>query len=818
MPTCALALLVLLGSSSACSDGQIPCPDEAETVTVASCSNGMIPCPSESPSVGICVPSIKPYCARDIWRNPFASYSARAADLVPRLTLAERVNLLQTSPINASEVPRLGLARSTVAECLHGYAGGAPSTVFPQSTTLAASFNGPLVTAVAAVIGKEARAWRNAWVAAGNASVPPPSLTCFAPQINIQRDPRWGRGQETFGEDPFLTAQMVSSYVLGLQGGGGGGMGYMLAAATTKHFLAYAGASTRGQHSPTEVYLSWRDQMDTFEPAWRAAVTAGSAGVMCAYSSLCHDDTNTTCALPPPTGFGVSHGIPMCADADLLNGWLRGGAGGVAPPWDGLVVGDCGAVQFIETDHQWAPSQEGAAAAALNAGVDFDCSISSGHGFAALVNASEAGLVNTSSIDRALSRYLIQQFKLGLYDDEELVPWAALTMDGVNSVANRGLAARAAREGIVLLSNKRAVLPLVATLLTGAGSLLVTGPNAMLVASGNYATQTDVYVTPFLGLAAALPVGVAVLEAGCASVTSNNTSGFAAAVAAARNARVVVAAMGLDTSVEFEDSTRDDLALPGAQEGLIAALAAALAMTDTPLVLVLFGGSAVAPSPAALHSASAVVWAGYGGEEAGTALADVLLGRYNPGGRLPFTTYADVADLPPYANMSMTGAPYGRTYRYFDGPETTFRFGDGISYTKFYVALASVSTTTLAPCASLVVDAFVSNTGKYDGDTVAMVFVRLVNTTLRAPLHALAGFSRVAAAAGSTMQVVRFVLPPDSFTVIDGEARRRILEPASALIFVGTNQPREVDWEGGSVTKVTLGGPITDIQTCKKKK
>lgn len=318
---------------------------------------------------------------------------------------------------------------------------------------------------------------------------------------------------------------MASAYVHGLQGRGSQ---YLLAAATTKHFIAYQGASTRGLYSPTEIYLSWRDQIDTYEPGWRAAVAAGTAGVMCAYSSLCHDDTNTTCALPPPAGYGISHGIPMCADGGMINGWLRGGADAGGSGWDGLVVGDCGAVQFIETDHRWVSSQPAAAAAAILAGTDFDCSISIGNGFARLLNATSSGLVPEAAIDRAVGRLLSIQMRLGYYDPAEMVPFTSISMDVVNSAAHRGLAARAAREGIVLLRNRKAVLPLSGARLTGTGGVLVTGPNAQLVASGNYNTQTDINVTAWDGIRSYAPA--AVLEPGCASVISNDTAGFAAAL------------------------------------------------------------------------------------------------------------------------------------------------------------------------------------------------------------------------------------------------------------------------------------------------
>lgn len=236
--------------------------------------------------------------------------------------------------------------------------------------------------------------------------------------------------------------------------------------------------------------------MDTYEVAWRSVIDAGAAAVMCAYSSLCHDDKNETCALPPPAGYGISHGIPMCADAEMLNGWMRNasvraGPGGISTPWDGMVTGDCGAIQFIETDHLWAADQTHAAADAILAGADFDCSISIGKGFAALLNATAMGLVAVSDIDRALGRLISILMRQGLFDPPSMVPYTTLGMDRVNSAEHRGLAATAAREGIVLLANSRQLLPLSVDMYTPPGAVLVTGPNAQLYATGNYNTQND---------------------------------------------------------------------------------------------------------------------------------------------------------------------------------------------------------------------------------------------------------------------------------------------------------------------------------------
>jgi beta-glucosidase len=327
------------------------------------------------------------------------------SDLLPRLSLQEKVNLMQTMPINSSAVPSLRVLATSAGECLHGCCSRTPSTLFPHSISLAATFSPAMIRRVAAAIGVEGRAWRNNYTSVGNTTLPPPPLTCFAPQINIVRDSRWGRGQKTFGEEPFLTASLASAYVSGLQFGESGTPNdrYMLAAATTKHFIGYQGASSRGTFSPTEVFLSWRDQIDTYEVSWRAVLRAGSAAIMCAYSSLCHDETNRSCSLPPPAEYGRSHGIPMCADAEMLNGFLRNETRS-GTSWDGVVTGDCGAFQFVETDHLYADDQEHAAADVLLAGGDFDCSISVGRGFAALVNATALGLV-TEDRRRALAHF-----------------------------------------------------------------------------------------------------------------------------------------------------------------------------------------------------------------------------------------------------------------------------------------------------------------------------------------------------------------------------------------------------------------------------
>jgi beta-glucosidase len=287
-------------------------------------------------------------------------------------------------------------------------------------------------------------------------------------------------------------------------------------------------------------------------------------------------------------------------------------------------------------------------------------------------------------------------------------------------------------------------------------------------------------------------------------------------VDAARYSSVVIAAMGLDGSQEYEDSTRATLSLPGAQDALLSALAA----TGVPVVLVIFGGSAVVPLPSTLASMSAVVWAGYGGEEAGTALADVLLGVYNPGGRLPFTFFQSADDLPPYLNMSMTGLPFGRTYRYFTGPAPVFRFGEGYSYATFTLSGLVANRTSLSPCDGLRLSVDASaGAGGPDGDTVVQVYARLRGLALTTPRMALVAHQRISLAAGAPAMAVSFDIAPGAFAVVkeDGNATTWWQYPSTVDLLVGEVSPAdEAAWSGPLSVTLTLGGPAggTKLSTC----
>ena len=799
--------------------------------------------------------------ALEPWRNVSLPTRARVADLLGRLSFAEKCAQLETSHDPAGQpgyLARFGLAEYTTAECLHGYdaAAYANTTVFPQAVTLAASFNATLLRAVGDAIAVEARALRNHFDATAqlpNRTLRAPGLTCFSPQINIARDPRWGRAQETYGEDPVLTGTLAAAYIAGMQGDH---PTYAKAAATPKHFSAYGGATSRGHRSPTEVRVSWRDWQETFLPAFRAAIdppspARGAMSAMCSYNTLCLTDSayNATCAAP-------SHGTPACADPSLL-----GGAGVLRGEWGftGYVVGDAGAIKFVQTDHEFAASQPEAAAAALGAGADLalgggvDGATGRPESFGALAEAAARGLVSNASIDTAVSRVLAARFRLGFMDPPGLNPYEAIPFGAANSAPHRSLARDAARQGMVLLQNRNGALPL------GGGSrrrhppltasppsplsassaslrLAVVGPNADAVQYGNYAGSNDAPVTALAGLRArahATGRPSSLLYARGCAVTGDDRSGFANASAAAAAADVTVAVLGIDQSQEHETGTRAAIELPGVQEELLALLRAATSARGAPLVLVLVGGSAMAV-PAAAALADAVLWMGYGGEEAGTALADVLYGDANPAGRSPFTWPAATAQLPPFGDYDMRGGPAGRTYRYLETSVAPplWRFGDGLSYSRFATSNLTLARKGAEPvvvggggggvCATVRASVTVTNVGDRDGEEVTMVWVSLAGTRSAAPRVAMRGFRRTFLRAG-TSAAVSFALAPADFAVVDaadgsgGEGRGWKVQPCEVTVSVGGRQPSAQAPPGDDVqvAQLTLAGQEKPLAECR---
>ncbi|HEU5056213.1 MAG TPA: glycoside hydrolase family 3 N-terminal domain-containing protein [Kofleriaceae bacterium] len=568
------------------------------------------------------------------------SHVERARALVARMTLAEKVSQL----VNASPaIDRLGVpAHDWWNECLHGVARAGIATVFPQAIGLAASFDPALVGRIATAISDEARA-KHHEAARRGVRGQYSGLTFWSPNLNLYRDPRWGRGQETYGEDPDLTARLGVAFVRGLQGDD---PTWLKLVATPKHFAVHSGPEAL-RHS-FDAHATRPDLASSYLPQFEAAVReGGAASIMTAYNRL--------------------NGEPCSSNRWLIEDVLRRTWG-----FDGVVVSDCGAIDDIAGGHRVVATRMEAAARALRAGCDLEC----GGCYKQLGDALAAGLVGEADIDGAAVRVLTTRVRLGTFEPPGRVPYADIPPSVVACAEHVALAREAARRSMVLLANN-GVLPLRRDRRV---RVAVIGPGAdsMDVLCGNYHGTPSRELTLLGALREEPNLEVAHVR-GC-DLTGPDRSDVAAAAAAARSAEVAILVLGLSPRIEGEEGDaelapgagsgdRDSLELPGVQAELLAAVAA----TGTPVVLILTGGGCLS-FDAGLVRAAVMAW--YPGQEGGPALADLLLGRAAFTGRLPITFYHSVADLPPFEDYSMER----RTHRFFRG-RTLFAFGHGLTYT-----------------------------------------------------------------------------------------------------------------------------------------
>lgn len=672
-------------------------------------------------------PPLVPAQAREIFGAPDDNAAHRARALVARLTLDEKVAQLQN---DAPEIVRLGIpAYNWWSESLHGVARNGVATVFPQAIGLAATFDEELLRRVGAAIADEARAKFDAdggpYARHGRYQ----GLTFFAPNLNIFRDPRWGRGQETYGEDPFLTARLGVAYVRGLQGDQGRPL---KVAAVAKHFAVHSGPE-RARHR-FNARVDAHDLADTYLPQFEAVVREGKvAGVMAAYNRV--------------------NGSACVANTELLGTVLRRQWG-----FDGFVVGDCGAVQDLVSGHGVARDEVHAAALALRAGTDLDC----GRGYRYLTRAVTAGLVTEKEVDAAAARLFTVRFRLGLLD--------GLPAKVTTSVSDHSALAReAAQKSLVLLEND-GILPIA----PGVRRIAVVGPVAddVNVLLGNYHGEPRAPITLLAGIrTAAARRGITVDHAPGVALTGRSLDRLPQAVAMARAADLVIATLGMSPVLEGEaddpdgvnaEGDRSDLGLPGAQGALLSALL----RTGKPTVVVLTGGSAIALPAGGDARPRAVLMAWYPGEQGGGAVADALFGDVAPSGRLPVTFYRSVAQLPPFDDYAMAG----RTYRYFEG-QPLYPFGHGVRYVPVsYGPLAVVTATNGAT-----VESVVENRGDRSVDEVVQVYAAARPRQPGDPRRALIAFRRVTLPPHQ-QQAIRFDLPRAAFSRVDGAGRR---QPAS---------------------------------------
>lgn len=716
------------------------------------------------------------------YMNPSLPAGRRAEDLVSRMTLEEKVAQMMNK---APAIERLGVPEyEWWNEGLHGVARAGVATVFPQAIGLAATWDTSLMREVADVISTEARAKHQEFVRRGERKRYQ-GLTFWSPNINIFRDPRWGRGQETYGEDPFLTARLGVAFVRGLQGDD---PKYWKVVATPKHYAVHSGPEPERHAFDARAFE--RDVRETYLPAFRATVTeAKAASVMCAYNR--------------------TNGEPCCASRGLLTDILRG-------EWkfDGFVVSDCGAITDIWKGHGFAKSEAEAAAVAVKAGADLAC----GSEYRSLVKAVKDGLITEPELDASLKRLFEARFRLGMFDPPEMVPYARIPFSENDSPAHRALSLRAARESIVLLKNERNTLPLAKDLKTVA----VIGPNADApdVLLGNYNGTPSKSVTPLEGVRNKVSNSTTVLHApgllptGAKPDANAERAMHADALAKAKRADVVIMVMGITPSVEgeemdvktdgFRGGDRTDISLPKAQEDLIREVHA----LGKPVVLVLTGGSALAVNWADAN-VPAIVEAWYPGEEGGTALADVLFGDYSPSGRLPVTFYKSVGQLPPFEDYGMEG----RTYRYFRGAPL-YPFGHGLSYTKFKYTGLTVSPRVLKAGGTVRVGVDVRNVGAREGEEVVQLYLTDEAASAPVAVRSLQGVGRVSLKPGERRRVT-FTLSMSQLSLIDGRGRR-VVEPGEFAVAVGGKQPGFSGTADARTTAVAVGrfvfaGKVTEL-------
>lgn len=824
------------------------------------------------------------------YQDPGLSFEARAKDLCSRLTLEEKASLMcDVSPA----IPRLGIKPfNWWSEALHGYANNSDVTVFPEPIGMAASFNPTMVYQVFTATSDEARGKYNQSMADGKEDTRFHSLSVWTPNVNIFRDPRWGRGQETYGEDPYLTSVMGVEVVKGLQGPES--TKYRKLYACAKHFAVHSGPEYT-RHTANLADISPRDLWETYLPAFKATVQqAGVREVMCAYQRL--DDE------------------PCCGNSRLLQQILRDEWG-----FRHMVVSDCGAIADFYTNHHVSSDAVHAAAKGTLAGTDVECGF--GYAYMKLPEAVRRGLVSEAEVDKHVIRLLKGRFELGVMDDPKLVSWTKISPKVVDSDAHRQLALNMALQTMTLLQNRNNVLPL-----AKGEKIAVVGPNAAdgPMLWGNYNGTPSRTTTILEGIRAKAGKDIPYLQ-GCDLVNRNvltsllaecekdgrkgikasfwnnisqhgepvttewlrdpvnvTTYGqhtfadgvlmqnfsaryetdftpketaddliriqytgrfdlsvdgkqvagdstwrtdpvnvplkvekgktyhivlnyyyvkgwgsnlsldlghespinYASAIRQLRGVKTVVFVGGISSKLEgeempvhvegFKGGDRTSIELPAVQRGFLKALKAA----GKTVVFVNCSGSAIALTPE-VESCDAILQAWYAGEEGGRAVADVLYGDYNPGGKLPVTFYRSTAQLPAFDDYSMKG----RTYRYFS--DALFPFGYGLSYTRFAIGKGSLSAPAMKADGKVTLTVPVSNVGKRTGDEVVQVYVRDVNDA-DGPLKSLKAFRRVSLKAGESRKVT-IPLTAETSSLFDSASNNVRTKPGKYVVYYGTS-------------------------------
>ncbi|HET7117504.1 MAG TPA: glycoside hydrolase family 3 C-terminal domain-containing protein [Hanamia sp.] len=710
------------------------------------------------------------------FQNPSLPISERVNDLVSRLTLEEKVNqMLNSTPA----IPRLGIPPyDWWNECLHGVARTKyHTTSYPQAIGMAATFDVNSMKQMGNFTSDEGRAIHNESLRKKDYSRYT-GLTYWTPNINIFRDPRWGRGQETYGEDPFLTASIGTAFVEGLQGND---PRYLKAAACAKHYAIHSGPES-SRHT-FDVNVSNHDLWDTYLPAFRQlVVNAKVAGVMCAYNAYA--------------------GQPCCGNDKLMVDILRN-------KWKftGYVTSDCGAIDDFYETHKMFPDAESSATDAVLHGTDVECG---NRTYKTLIQAVKDGKLSEKDIDVSLKRLFTIRFRLGMFDPVSMVKYAQIPISNLESQPHKALALKMAKESIVLLRNvpmpgkEKNLLPLNKKI----KRIAVLGPNADNANTqlGNYNGQPSVVTTVLEGIKNKIPKAD-IFYSRATDFVSTESQDFSKLIDSLKDEDVIIYVGGISPRLEgeemkvskpgFSGGDRTSIDLPAVQTDFLKALKA----TGKPIVFVMMTGSALAIPweegnlPTGQAGIPAILNSWYGGEAAGTAVADVLFGDYSPSGRLPVTFYKSDSDLPPFDDYSMQN----RTYRYFKGLPL-YPFGFGLSYTKFDYSNLRLSKTKIKKNESVNAEVTVTNSGKIKSDEVVQLYLTHIESGKDIPLYSLKGFKRISLAPG-TSEKVKFKITPAMMALVN-EDGKSVLNSGKIKISIAGSLPSARSEELGAAKPV----------------
>jgi beta-glucosidase len=676
--------------------------------------------------------------------DPAQPLDQRVADVIARMTLQEKAQCLFH---NSKGVPRLQIPPwGGWNQCLHGIYSNQITTLFPVPIAQAATWDPQLVHEITSAIADEARALYHH---GGSGMRGKAGLVYRAPVINVSRDPRWGRIQECFGEDPFLCGRITVAYVKGLQGDH---PRYLKVAATLKHF------AVNNQETGRFSFLAPVPERLLHEywlPHFKDGVVEGKVcSLMAAYNGI--------------------NGDPCAVNKVLLTDILRGQWG-----FDGFVVSDLGGIGHLVRSHKLTPSKEEAVARALLAGCDYDDEEYRD----AIPGAVKKGLLAEKDVDRALARVLKVAFRLGVFDLQDQVPFSKIPASVIHSTKHRELSLRTARASMVLLANKDRFLPLDRTRLK---KVAVIGPAAARPEYGNYylAQPRQKLVHPIDGIKDKLGKEVEVIYAkGSEFLQPAKGQGedpgvaLQAAENAARAAEVVFLCLGTVPALEAEGRDRKELGLPKRQQALLETVVKANPKT----AVILFNAGPLSVAWAR-DNAAALLQAWYPGEAGGTALADVLFGDYNPAGRLPYTVYESLTDIPPQTEYDVTK---GFTYLYFTGTPV-FPFGHGLSYSQFSYGALTLSSPRMGSDGKVDLRVTITNTGDRAGDEVAQLYVHQRTSSVKRPNKELRGFQRVLLKPGEA-KTLTFTLPADKLAYYDVGRHGFVVEPGLFDVLVGSS-------------------------------